>query len=146
MGMINWKYDESGEQYFIINSGDYHIEVFEDVTTIFKHPLEHQRLDHIFVEVTPEADQGFFIWRKLVEKALGDGSFDDITDEMADRGYAIAFMSEPEPGDIKAWEKNFGDYRPDFTPVHEDYIAKSMYLIDMAWKYYQPEWKEEFGL
>lgn len=36
------------------------------------------------------------------------------------------------------------------TNVHHVWFQKykytSMYLIDMAWKYYQQEWKEEFGL
>ncbi len=135
---IPWQSDGDRE-YFVINSTEYQCEVDCDNAMIFTHPEQHRRLDHIFIQIDPDENRGFFCWRALVDKALGEAAFDEMTEEMMEHGIEVFYSEEPEKSDIEQWEQyHKQEYKPD--SLIETIVIRSLKNFDAAWKYYSEEW------
>jgi len=140
MGFINWQSDEYGE-FFIVRNHDYVSEVRAENTMLYRHSEEHRNLDHFFTRLEEE-NKCVYIWRKLVEKALGEDAYDRMYLEMRDHGIEEEFMDKPCQDDIDAYEDQFNEeYKPiSKESIIDKIISKSMASFEEEWKYYYKEW------
>lgn len=146
---LPWQQDNEGE-YLILRSQMGIHELRQHNTHIFEPTQEkHHEIRHVY-HITGEDEEsdtysGFFIFEKTLEHV--DMSLGDFIGALVCKGFNVVEFDEPEPGDILAWEKEYGrDYEPDEESVIDNIVLRAMRNWDAGIKYYIQEWREQYGI
>lgn len=146
MRRFDWNYDH--EPYLVIRGEGGTFDMRPSNTMLYLFDDEHRHADHIFraISENEEVYQGFRIWRTLIDKVLGEDSFDDMTAEMREHDFPVAPDREPSELDVKAWQDYTGqEYEPDYAAHDNLIVMRAVKNLDAHWRYVEPDWRAEQG-
>jgi len=135
-----WQEDNEGE--FLIlraDTGDH--ELRQSNTELFFFPT-YQEGSHIWHEVEAKDEDvnlGLRLYKPTVDEALGDGAYESLVSDMAQRYFTQIISDTMCDYDLAAFRDKFGR-----EPMKIDMIGKIVDLavlhIDSEWAYYEKEW------
>lgn len=152
--MIPFKHDESGE-YVPLRTGEGLFELRPEDTVIFEpSDISLRGLRHVFHIVDEDEDKytGLHLWKSIFENTEWD--YEEFVQDLAKHGYDTQYFSEPDPYDLRAYQKHHGEpFVPEtleqimdnHEPSHlfERIVELATRNFDDAWKWYSEEWDEK---
>jgi hypothetical protein len=148
MKSFEWSRDWDGE-YLPIKSDEGEFDLRADgQTVLFVYVGKYACMSHIWRELpelgeTEETIMGMRIWKRYMDEKFGEGTFDNLCEEMMDRGFAMAAEEEPSELDKQAYFKAF----PQAQEEQLEMMIERLLPTDMesAAQYYLSEWSDQHG-
>lgn len=150
---LPWQYDSEGSylnlktELGVFELRPYDTYIFEPVD------IKHRRLRHIYHIIDDSSEEvynGFYLFRERCDQAGWD--YDNLVYELTEHGFHTEHFDDPEPSDIRAWEREHEEkYYPetleqimdkhDSNSVFEAIVESAMRNFDPAWEWYSEEWR-----
>lgn len=107
-------------------------------TEIYLFP-DYPHADYIFRWIrrdsANDSGTGFRLWRVSLDKAYGEGAFDELCRQMLNRGFEMSDQEEPDETDFTAYEGHFDE---PLLPKKEQQSVD--FIIEQAMKQFEAEW------
>ena len=99
-------YDEAGDAHFILKTKAHEIDATVENSVLYFHGFEYRGCDHLFVRTRTDEDRtyGKYIWRVAVDEFFGEGTFEQLAEEMTSEGWESVCNEIPDEGDMEQFD------------------------------------------